>query len=144
MPDNHHPDQEHIIIPIGTIKKSTGAGTTIRLIPPHPSANKLIPQATILTRDSGTGAHARATVRVVEIQGNLAQLNILELETEPEWPEGADPLEVGQPVYLGLPCSFEPDPEPQGKKEEFQAFLEKTHKQGCCPAMDKQEGWEEI
>ena len=35
-------------------KKSTGAGTTIRLIPPHPSADKLQPQATILTRDSGT------------------------------------------------------------------------------------------
>ena len=25
-------------MPIGIIKKSTGAGTTIRLIPPHPSA----------------------------------------------------------------------------------------------------------
>ena len=59
----------HIIMPIGIIKKSTGAGTTIRLIPPHPSADKLQPQATILTRDSGTGAHARATVRVVETQG---------------------------------------------------------------------------
>ena len=44
----------HIIMPIGIIKKSTGAGTTIRLIPPHPSAVKLQPQATILTRDSGT------------------------------------------------------------------------------------------
>ena len=44
----------HIIMPIGIIKKSTGAGTTIRLIPPHPSADKLQPQTTILTRDSGT------------------------------------------------------------------------------------------
>ena len=144
MPDNHHPDQEHIIIPIGIVKKSTGAGTTILLIPPHPSTNKLQPQATILTRNSGTGAHARATVRVVEIQGNLAQLNILELETEPEWPEGADPLEVGQPVYLGLPCSFEPDPEPQGTGEEIQAFLERTHRQGCGQAENLQEAPEEI
>ena len=86
----------HIIMPIGIIKKSTGAGTTIRLIPPHPSADKLQPQATILTRDSGTGAgagaHARAAVRVVEIQGNVARFDILELETESAWPEGRDPL----------------------------------------------------
>ena len=75
----------HIIMPIGIIKKSTGAGTTIRLIPPHPSADKLQPQMNILTRDSETGAHARAAVRVVEI---------LELETEPAWPEGRDPLEI--------------------------------------------------
>ncbi len=82
----------HIIMPIGIIKKSTGAGTTIRLIPPHPSADKLQPQINILTRDSETGAHARAAVRVVEVQGNVAHLEILELETEPAWPEGRDPL----------------------------------------------------
>ena len=90
MPDNRRPDQEHIILPIGIVKKSTGAGTTIRLIPPHPSADKLMPQANILTRDSGTGAHARAVVRVVEIQGNLAQFDIMELETEAEWPEAGN------------------------------------------------------
>ena len=56
MPDNH------VILPIGIIKESTKAGTTIRLIPPHPSTDKLQPQATILTRDSSTGAHARTTV----------------------------------------------------------------------------------
>ena len=67
----------HIIMPIGIIKKSTGAGTTIRLIPPHPSADKLQPQMNILTRDSETGAHARAAVRVVEIQGNVARFDIL-------------------------------------------------------------------
>ena len=125
----------HIIMPIGIIKKSTGAGTTIRLIPPHPSADKLQPQMNILTRDSETGAHARAAVRVVEIQGNVARFDILELETEPAWPEGRDPLAVGLPVYLGLPCSFEPDPEPQGREEEIQALLEKTH---------RQKAWEEI
>ena len=74
-----------IILPIGIIKETTGAGTTTRLIPPHPSADKL------LTLDSETGAHARATVRVVEIQGNLVNLEVLELETEAEWTEGADP-----------------------------------------------------
>ena len=84
----------HIIMPIGIIKKSTGAGTTIRPIPPHPSADKLQPQINILTRDSETGAHPRAAVRVVEIQDNVAHLEILELETEPAWPEGRDPLEV--------------------------------------------------
>ena len=125
----------HIIMPIGIIKKSTGAGTTIRLIPPHPSADKLQPQMNILTRDSETGAHARVAVRVVEIQGNVARFDILELETEPAWPEGRDPLAVGLPVYLGLPCSFKPDPEPQGTEEEIQAFLEKTH---------RQKAWEEI
>ena len=119
----------HIIMPIGIIKKSTGAGTTIRLIPPNPSADKLQPQMNILTRDSETGAHARAAVRVVEIQGNVARFDILELETEPAWPEGMDPLATRLPVYLGLPCSFEPDPEPQGTEEEIQAFLEKTHRQ---------------
>ena len=118
-----------IILPIGIIKETTGAGTTTRLIPPHPSADKL------LTRDSETGAHARAAVRVVEIQGNVARFDILELETEPAWPEGRDPLAVGLPVYLGLPCSFEPDPEPQGREEEIQALLEKTH---------RQKAWEEI
>ena len=51
MPDN---DQEHVILPIGTIKETTKDGTTINLIPPHPSASKLQPQATIPTRDSGT------------------------------------------------------------------------------------------
>jgi hypothetical protein len=80
----------HIIMPIGIIKKFTGAGTTIRLIPPHPSADKLQPQMNILTRDSETGAHPRAAVRVVEIQGNVARFDILELETEPAWPEGRD------------------------------------------------------
>ena len=74
----------HIILPIGIIKESTGAGTTIRLIPPHPDDNKLQPQMNILTRDSGTGAHARAVVRVLGIQGNSARFEILELETEPE------------------------------------------------------------
>ena len=98
----------HIIMPIGIIKKSTGAGTTIRLIPPHPSADKLQPQMNILTRDSETGTHARAAVRVVEIQGNVAHLEILELETEPAWPEGRDPT-VGAGVdyrqrLRGLPC----------------------------------------
>ena len=48
---------------------------------------------------------------------------------------GMDLLAVGLPVYLGLPCSFEPDPEPQGTEEEIQAFLEKTH---------QQKAWEEI
>ena len=139
MPDNH---QEHVILPIGTIMKSTKAGTTIKLIPPHPSTGKLQPQATILIRNSGSSTHAKATVRVVEIQGNLALFDIM--ETEPEWPEGADPLEVGQPVYLALPGTFEPDPEPQGTVEEIQAFLDETHQQGCCPAMDRQEVQEEI
>ena len=125
----------HIIMPIGIIKKSTGAGTTIRLIPPHPSADKLQPQMNILTRDSETGAHARAAVRVVEIQGNVARFDILELETEPAWPEGRDPLATGLPVYLGLLRSFKPDPEPQGTEEEIQAFLEKAH---------RQKAWEEI
>ena len=134
----------HIILPIGIIKKSTGAGTTIRLIPPHPSADKLQPQMNIRTRDSETGAHAKATVGVVEIQGNMARFDILELETEPEWPEGMDPLAAGQPVYLALPDSFEPDPEPQGTVEEIQAFLEESHRQGCCPAENLQEAWEEI
>ena len=110
MPDN----REHIHLPIGTIKESAKDRTTIKLIPPHPSTDKLQPQATILTRDSGTGAHAKATVRVVEIQGNMAQLEILELETEPGWPEGADPLAVGLPVYLATPGTFEPDPQAQG------------------------------
>ena len=68
MPDNH---QEHIHLPIGIVRESTEARTTIRLIPPHPSTDKLQPNTTIMTRDSGTGAHARATVRVVEIEGNL-------------------------------------------------------------------------
>ncbi len=85
--------------------------------PPDPAApqrRQATAQATILTRDSETGAHARAAVRVVEIQGNMARFDILELETEPERPEGVNPLAAGQPAYLGLPCSFEPDPEPQG------------------------------
>ena len=122
----------------------TPGQSPIKLILPHPSADKLQPQATILTRDSGTGAHAKATVRVVEIQGNLARFNILELETEPEWPEGVDPFATGQPVYLATPDSFDPDPEPQGTEKEIQAFLEKTHKQGCGPAENLQEAPEEI
>ena len=141
MPDNR---QEHVHLPIGIVKESTEARTTIRLIPPHPSTDKLQPQANILTRDSGTGAHARAVVRVVEIQGNVAHLEVLELETEPEWPEGADPLATGLPVYLGMPDCFEPDPEPQGTEEEIQAFLEETHRQGCCPAENLQEAREAI
>ena len=134
----------HIILPIGIIKESTGAGTTIRLIPPHPDDNKLQPQMNILTRDSGTGAHARAVVRVLGIQGNSARFEILELETEPEWPEGADPFAAGQPVYLATPDSFEPDPEPQGTEEDIQAFLEETHRLGCCPAENLQEAREGI
>ena len=84
MPDHHRPDQEQIIIPIGIIKEPTEDGISIRLIPPLPSADKLQPQATILTRDSGTGAHAKATVRAVKLPENLARFHILELETEPE------------------------------------------------------------
>ena len=95
MPDNHCLHQEHVILPIGIINEATGAGTTIRLIPPHPSADKLQPQATILTRDSETGAHARAVVSVLGIQGNLVNLEVLELETE--WPEGVDPSKPGSP-----------------------------------------------
>ena len=124
----------HLIMPIGIVRESTGAGTTIRLIPPHSSADKLQPQMNILTRDSETGAHARAAVKVVEIQGYVAHLEILELETDPAWPEGMDPLATRLPVYLGLLRSFKPDPEPQGA-EEIQAFLEKTH---------RQKAWEEI
>ena len=139
MPDNH---QEHIIIPIGTVKESTKAGTTILLIPPHSSADELQPQATLLTRNYGTGAHARATVRVLEIQGNMAHLEVLKLE--PEWPEGADPLATGQPVYLGLPGSFKPDPDQQGTEAEIEAYLEETHGQGCCPAENLQEAWEAV
>ena len=134
----------HIILPIGTIMKSTKAGTTIKLIPPHPSAGKLQPQATILTRNSGSSAHARAVVRVVDIQGNLARFDILELETEPEWPEGADPIEVGQPVYLAMEGSFKPDPEPQGTEAEIQAFLKESYRQGSCPAENMQEASEKI
>ena len=141
MPDNH---QEHIIIPIGTVKESTKAGTTILLIPPHSSADELQPQATLLTRNYGTGAHARATVRVLEIQGNAARLNIMELETELAWPEGADPLATGLPVYLAMPGTFEPDPEPQGTVEEIQAYLEETHGQGCSPAENLREAREGI
>ena len=136
MPNNR---QEHIHLPIGIVKKSNGARTTIRLIPPHPSAGKLMPQATILTRDSGTGAHSRAIVRVVEIQGNLARFDILELETEARWLEGTDPLAVGLPVYLAMPDSFEPDPHAQGTEAEIEAYLEETHGQGCCPAENLQE-----
>ena len=141
MPNNR---QEHVHLPIGIVKESTKARTTIKLIPPHPSVGKLQPQANILTRDSGTGAHARATVRVVEIQGNLALFDILELETEGRWPEGADPLATGLPVYLAMPDSFEPDPESQGTEDEIQAFLEKNHQQGCCPAENLQEAWEGV
>ena len=140
MPDN----REHIHLPIGTIMKATGARTTVRLIPPHPSTDKLQPQATILTRDSSTGAHSRATVRVVEIQGNMAQLGILELETEPGWPEGADPLAVGLPVYLATPGTFEPDPHAQGTEAEVETYLEETHGQGSCPAELLQEAREGI
>ena len=75
---------EHIIIPVGIINEATEAETTIRLIPPHPGTDKLQPQGNILTRDSGTGAHARAVVRAVKLQENLARFHILELETEPE------------------------------------------------------------
>ena len=60
MPDHHRPGQDHVIIPIGTIKDATEDGISIRLIPPHPGDKKLQPQATILPRDSGTGTHARA------------------------------------------------------------------------------------
>ena len=141
MPDTH---QEHVILPIGIIKESAEARTTIKLIPPHPSAGKLQPQATILTRDSGAGAHAKATVRVVDIQGNMADLEVLELETEARWPEGADPLRVGQPVYLALPGTFEPDPHAQGTEAEIEAYLEETHGQGCSPAENLQEAREGI
>ncbi len=141
MPNNR---QEHVHLPIGIVKKSNGARTTIRLIPPHPSADKLMPQANILTRDSGTGAHARAIVRVVEIQGNLARFDILELETEPERPEGTDPLATGQPVYLALPGTFDPDHESQGTEAEIQAYLEETHGQGCSPAENLREAREGI
>ena len=134
----------HVILPIGIIKESTGARTTIGLIPPHPSADKLQPQMNILTRDSGTGAHAKAVVRVVETQGNLARFEILELETEPEWPEGADPLATGKPVYLAMPGTFEPDPHAQGTDAEIQAHLEKTHRQGHGPAENLQESNEQI
>ena len=37
--------------------------------PPDPITNQLLPQVTILTRDTSTGANAKAGVRVVEIQG---------------------------------------------------------------------------
>ena len=141
MPDNHFP---HVHIPIGTIKESTEDRTTVRLIPPHPNENKLYPQATILTRDPSTGAHAKAVVRVVETQGNLARFEILELETEPEWPEGADPLATGKPVYLAMPGTFEPDPHAQGTDAEIQAHLEKTHRQGHGPAENLQESNEQI
>ena len=106
----------HIIMPIGIIKKSTGAGTTIRLIPPHPSADKLQPQMNILTRDSETGAHARAAVRVVEIQGNVARFDILELETEPAWPEGRDHRASGPPGWSLLHFKRRP-PRRTGRKE---------------------------
>ena len=141
MPNNR---QEHIHLPIGIVKESTEARTTIRLIPPHPSADKLQPQANMLTRDSGTGAHARAVVRVVEIQGNLAQFKILELETEPEWPEGVNLLAAGQPVCLGLPGSFKPDPESQGTEEEIETYLEAAHGPGCCPDENPPEIQKEI
>ena len=124
MPDNHRPHQGHVIIPVGTINEAAEDETTIRLIPPHPSTDKLQPQATIMTRDSGTstGTHARAVVRIVEIQGNLADLEVLELE--PEWPEGLDPMQQGSPYIWPSRIHFEPDPDQQGTESEIQALLE--------------------
>ena len=75
MPDNHCPDQEHVIFPIGIIKESTKDRTTIRLILPYPDDSKLRPEATILTRDPGTGAHARAVVRVVKIDDRTSEFS---------------------------------------------------------------------
>ena len=90
MPDNHCPHQEHVHLPIGIVKKSTEAGTTIRLIPPHTDDNKLQPQATILTRDSETGAHARAKLDFTHFKrhkrGNL---------------QGDGTERPGVPEYLG-------------------------------------------
>ena len=153
LPVNNHPSEDHvhppvqdnsIIIPIGTIEESTGSATTISLIPPHPSTDKLQPQATILTRNHDTGAHARAVVRVVEIQDNAAHFAVLELETEPAWPEGADPSPSGCPCIWACRIPSSRTPHAQGTEAEIEAYLGETHGQGYCPAELLQEAREGI
>ena len=123
MPDHHRPDQEQVIIPIGIIKEPTEDGISIRLIPPLLSADKLQPQANILTRDSGTGTHARATVRVGNPSATWPGSKSWSLRRS-RIGRKVNPLATGQPVYLALPDSFDPDPDQQGSEEESEPFSE--------------------
>ena len=115
MPVNNFPVEDNVHRTNRTERVSSPSGSSrspIKMGSPSawyhpPGDNNLKPQATSLTRDSGSGALARATVRVADIQHNVDRVEVMELEPEPEWPEEVAPLAAAQLVYLGMPGSFD-------------------------------------
>ena len=98
-------------MPLGIIEEvSQGGGILVMTRPDDGQHFTAGTPVTIWDMDGGSGALARYRGRLSEVGETVAAFIIEERQFDPSWPEDLDPLEAGNPVYLALPDSFEPDP----------------------------------
>ena len=100
----------NVLMPLGYVDDSHENGGAFSLARPT-DGEKVKPGTPILIRNEHQHFNAIALMRgeVTEVVGVTASFVIQESHIHPNWPDHIDPKGYGNPVYLGIPGTFDPD-----------------------------------
>ena len=95
------------LAPLGTMVDINPEGASFLLMRP----NAVVADAPVVVWnfDDITGLVAKCRGIVTEVNHNQASFRIVDSDIPEQWPEDIPILEKDDPVYLGLPNSFNPD-----------------------------------
>ena len=114
------------IIPLGFIDKLDGASTTFTLTNPEDSAS-LGPGAPVTVWHYSPRYQAIAKTRgeITNLDELTASFRTAGVNLDPKWPTEEATMQLGIPVYLALPNSFEPHSSRMLSQGEAEALVQK-------------------
>ena len=120
-------------MPLGIVTESTPDGGIMMFTRPNDRYETTCETPVIIkNRDERNGAESIMRGSVTEVTGNQASFQIVEVQTDPNWPAHLDPKGAGNAVYRGVSHdSFSPDMTRVATGEELVMLHEfaKTHEQ---------------
>ena len=100
-----------VFMPIGIIDESTQDGGIFSLTRPddHKTLQAGDP-VTVWNMHQQFETMARLKGEITEVSRTTASYIITERQVDPSWPDYVDPFGAGNPIYLAVRDSFNPDP----------------------------------
>lgn len=112
-------------MPLGIIEQVTDDGAIFVMCRPTDSEDVSAGQpVTVWEMDQTTGARARYRGVISEIGDTVGAFIIRERDIDEGWPRGRHPVVPGNPVYLAMPDSYDPDPSRTGTLEEAELLAD--------------------
>lgn len=96
-------------MPLGIITESTPQGGTF-IYARNSDRGLVDPDTPIVIWNEFQGAFAKYRGLITEASENTAAFVITHSQVDPHWPDHVDPRGHSNPVYIGVPDSFLPDP----------------------------------